>query len=85
MATDPKCTSATKVPTDPVRSRSACEPHRPFIADEIAKGRNAMAIYQDPVEHHGYDGAYNAVKRFVRKLQPDAPPSSLWAYFISRA
>jgi len=29
-----------------------------------------MAIYQDLVEHHGYTGAYNAVKRFVRSLCP---------------
>ncbi len=34
--------------------RSRCEPHRAFIAAEVAKGRNAVAIYQDLVEHHGY-------------------------------
>lgn len=76
VATDPKCTTAPNVPTDPVKSRSACERHRVFIAGEVAKGRNAMAIYQDLVEHHGYDGAYNAVKRFVRKLQPQVPKIS---------
>jgi hypothetical protein len=30
---------------------------------EVAKGRNAVAIYQNLVEHSGYDEAYNAVKR----------------------
>ncbi len=55
------------------RSRSNCEVHRPFIEAEAAKGRNAVAIYQDLVEHHGYVGAYNAVKRFVRKLHPHEP------------
>ena len=59
-----------EVATDPWRSRSSCEPHRRFIEAEAAKGRNAVAIYQDLVEHHGYDGAYNAVKRFVGKLRP---------------
>jgi transposase len=49
--------------------RSSCEPHRSFIEAEFAKGRNAVAIYQDLVEHHGYVGAYNAVKRFVHSLR----------------
>lgn len=53
-----------------IATRSACEPHRDFIEAAVAAGRNAVAIYQDLVEHHGYDGAYNAVKRFVRKLRP---------------
>ncbi len=63
MAADPKCTSPPEVPTDLARSRSGCEPYRGFIEGEAAKGRNAVAIYQDLVEHHGYPGAYNAVKR----------------------
>jgi transposase len=55
------------------RSRSNCEAHRPFIEAEANKGRNAVAIYQDLVEHHGYVGAYNAVKRFVRTLHAHEP------------
>lgn len=55
------------------RSRSNCEVHRPFIEAEAAKGRNAVAIFQELVEHHGYVGAYNAVKRFVRKLNRREP------------
>lgn len=66
-----KSHTEAEVPADP-KSRSRCETHRTFIGAEVAKGRNAMAIYQDLVEHHGYEGAYDAVKRFVRKL---APPS----------
>jgi hypothetical protein len=50
--------------------RSSCEAHRSFIEAEIGKGRNSVAIFQDLVEHHGYEGAYNAVKRFVRKIVP---------------
>jgi len=57
-------------------SRSACEPHRDFIEAEVVKGRNAVAIYQDLVEHRGYDGAYNAVKRFVGKLRSREPKIS---------
>ena len=50
--------SVPEVATDLAPSRSSCEPHRSFIEAEAAKGRNAVAIYQDLVEHHGYDGAY---------------------------
>jgi transposase len=71
---DPSCTTAPEVAIDPPRSRSACEPHRAFIGAEVAKGRNAVAIYQDMVEHHGYTDAYNAVKRFVGKLRAPNDP-----------
>src|SRR5580658_7912545 len=71
-----KAQSVPEVATDLPSSRSSCEPHRSFIEAEAAKGRNAVAIYQDLVEHHGYDGAYNAVKRFVGKLRPAQPKVS---------
>lgn len=76
VATDSKPASEGDAGTDPVSTRSACEAHRPFIEAEFAKGRNAVAIYQDLVEHHGYEGAYNAVKRFVRKLRASDPKIS---------
>ena len=76
--------TADKVPTDlsgaiaqaKARSRSVCEPHRGFIEAEAAKGCNAKVIYQGLVEHHGYEDAYDAVKRFVRKLHPVDPKIS---------
>lgn len=58
------------------QSRSNCETHRAFIETEVAKGRNAVAIYQDLVEHHGYVGAYNAVKRFVGTVRAHEPKIS---------
>jgi transposase len=76
VATDSKWPTPPRVPADSPQSRSACEPHRRFIEAEAAKGRNAVAIYQDLVEHHGYPGAYNAVKRFVGKLRPRDPKIS---------
>jgi len=55
-------------------SASACEPYREIIESAIAKGRNAMAIFQDLVDGHGFAGKYASVKRFVRKLRgPTAP------------
>ena len=63
-----------KVPTDSAATtRSSCEPFRPFIEADLAKRRNAKAIYQDLVVHHGYTGSYDAVKRLARKLHPNGP------------
>lgn len=56
------------------RGRSTCGEHHVFIAEEHAKGRNATAIYQELVEHHGYAGSDQAVRRFVRTIAPADPP-----------
>jgi transposase len=52
---------------------SACEPHRSWIEAQVGLGRNAVAIYQDLVEAHGFTHAYNSVKRFVAALKARAP------------
>ena len=52
---------------------SACEPHRAFIEAQLQLRRNAMAVYQDLVDRHGFAGAYNSVKRFVAKLRQREP------------
>ena len=49
-------------------SVSSCEPHRAFIEEQLRRRRNTVAIWQDLVDQHGFAGAYNSVKRFVRKL-----------------
>ena len=41
-----------RVPTDSAVTCSSAEPFRTFIETELAKRRNAVAIYQDLVEHH---------------------------------
>jgi transposase len=45
---------------------SACEPYRDLIVDALGRGRNAMAIWQDLVDAHGFPGRYASVRRFVR-------------------
>lgn len=60
-------------PTSAVVTASACEPHRAFIEGQLRLRRNAMAIYQDLVDRHGFTGAYNSVKRFVGKLRHREP------------
>jgi transposase len=74
---------ATPVTADsgrPTRSptASASEPYRELIELALARGRNAMAIWQDLVSAQGFTGSYQSVKRFVRRLRgaptPEAHP-----------
>ena len=48
---------------------SACEPYRDFIAEAFDRGRNAMAIWQDLVDDHGFAARYASVRRFVQTLR----------------
>ncbi len=57
----------------PREAASACEPHRAWIEEQVALGRNATAIYQELVERHDFAHRYNSVKRFVRSLKRRDP------------
>jgi hypothetical protein len=59
------------------RSASACEPYRELIQQGLARGRNAMAIWQDVVSDHGFPGGYGTVKRFVRKMRGSPLPPAV--------
>jgi transposase len=50
-------------------STSACEIYRELIAEALGRGRNAMAIWQDLVDDHGFTARYASVRRFVRQLR----------------
>jgi transposase len=54
-------------------SASACEPFRELIQEALGRGRNAMAIWQDLVDDHGFQARYSSVKRFVQQLRGAAP------------
>ncbi|MBV8572805.1 MAG: hypothetical protein JO319_19455 [Acidobacteriaceae bacterium] len=54
-------------------SASACEPYRDLIEVAVCRGRNAMAIWQDLVDEHGFQGGYQSVRRFVHNLRKVAP------------
>jgi transposase len=60
-------------PKVPAHARSACEPHRAFIEEQLRLGRNAVAIYQELVDGFGFDHRYNSVKRFVRGIRTATP------------
>jgi transposase len=57
-------------------SDSACEPYREAIEAGLAKGRNAKAIWQDLVDTYGFVGAYQSVKRFVRRFRGQQSPEA---------
>ena len=65
---------AGSAPSPP--SASVCEAYRELIQQSVALGRNGKAIWQDLVSDHGFTGGYQAVKRFVRKLQPRLPEAA---------
>ena len=74
VATDPGTQiPPPRPPTAGTATTSSCEPHREFIEAQLRLRRNAMAIYQDLVDHHGFAGAYNAVKRFVARVRQREP------------
>ena len=61
VSTDsPRAPPPTRAP-----SASACEPYRELIAEALSRGRNAMAIWQDLVDDHGFAARYASVRRFV--------------------
>jgi transposase len=64
-----------KAPVPPGRapSASACEPFRELIVEALGRGRNAVAIWQDLVDDHGFQARYASVKRFVLKLRGSQP------------
>ena len=65
MATGPDCIISQNAPPRPpgtkkekqaipLHARSACEPHREWIEEQVRLGRNAVSIYQDLVERFNF-------------------------------
>jgi hypothetical protein len=48
-------------------SASACEPYRELIERARDRGRNAMAIWQDLVDTHGFSARYASVRASSRR------------------
>src|SRR5437016_12692928 len=57
-------------------SASACEPYRELIEAALARGRDAMAIWRDLVDDHGFPAQYASVRRFVVKLRGPRTPEA---------
>ena len=76
VSTDSDTSRATesRLPAWPSRPQrapgaSACEPYRELIELALDRGRDAMAIYRDLVDDHGFPAQYASVRRFVLKLR----------------
>jgi len=72
---NPATTAPVSTDSPPSRapSASACAPYREVIAEALRRGRNAMAIYQDLVDDHGFQARYASVRRFVVALRGTGP------------
>jgi transposase len=57
-------------------STSLSATYQEAIVLELSRGRNAMAIWQDLVDRHGFTASYQSVQRFVRKLQISVSPEA---------
>jgi transposase len=55
---------------------SACAPYREVIEEALGRGRNAMAIYQDLVDGHGFIAGYASVRRYVQTLRGAVIPTA---------
>jgi hypothetical protein len=53
----------------PREARSACDAHREWIEAQVQLGRNAISVYQDLVDTHGFTHRYNSGPTFVRTLK----------------
>ena len=66
----PGIASPPSAATPPGRApaASACEPYRELIEAALGRGRDAMAIWRDLVDDHGFPAQYASVRRFVITL-----------------
>jgi transposase len=63
-------------PTSRAPRASACEPYCELIDLALDRGRNAMAIWRDLVDQHGFPARYASVRRFVVTRRGQRPPEA---------
>ena len=68
----PEGAAAPARPPERAPRASACEPYRDLIDEALRRGRNAMAIWQDLVDDHGFGARYASVRRFVATVRGPA-------------
>lgn len=76
LTASPSVTTAPVSPgAGPTRapSASACAIYHEVIVEALSRGRNAMAIWQDLVDDHGFPGKYASVRRYVATQRTQAP------------
>jgi transposase len=73
-ATAATVATVATVVSGPAATASVCEPYRALIVEGLHRGRNAMAIWQDLVDQHGFAGRYASVRRYVRRVRGGLTP-----------
>jgi len=63
----------TPPPPGRAPTASACAPYRELIEAALARGRDAMAIWRDLIDDHGFPAQYASVRRFVIALRGQRP------------
>jgi transposase len=64
---------STSAPPGRAPAASACAPYRELIEAALARGRDAMAIWRDLIDDHGFPAQYASVRRFVITLRGQRP------------
>jgi transposase len=67
----------TKLPTGNGGQRSLCGPFHETIVRLMDLGLDAQRIHQDLRFEHGFTGAYDSVRRYVKTLQ-EVSPERIW-------
>jgi len=75
VSTDPEPVTAPES-TRRAALSSQCEPYREVIEEALGRGRNAVAIWQDLVDGHGFGAGYASVRRYVAKLRAQVAPEA---------
>src|SRR5665213_2020233 len=63
-------------PPLPSATASTSEPYRELIEAALSLGRNAMSVWQELVDRHGFTGSYESVKRYARKVRGTQSPEA---------
>jgi transposase len=87
VTTDPAPAQTPDSPSNPANEvttdsgppiRSHCTSFHELVVEALSRRRNAVAIYQQLVDEHGFAHSYESVKRYVRALRgarmPEAHP-----------
>lgn len=65
--------NSLNLPTGSSGPVSKCESYRAEIKVKVESGLHAQRIFQDLAIEHGFDGSYDSVKRFVRRIKASNP------------
>ena len=57
----------------PARCPSSVEPYRRVVEEMLQAGVEMTTIYDRLCSHHGYQGSYSSIRRFVGRLCPKQP------------